>query len=99
MSSESTVSQREDLPQTRALAEDQLRKTVASINELGGTALLVPFRVFDAGPLHTVSAGLDFRFNGKAILPHPKVTTWIVNEARFLIKRENWKDPLESYGP
>lgn len=85
---------REDLPETRALAEDHLRYLVEVENKKGGRVLVVPLRLFDPGPIPTVLAGLPHVFDGKALLPDPRISDWLAAEAAEVLAASGWPNPF-----
>jgi len=75
---------REDWADKREPAEAQIRDFVATAAR-DGTAIVIPYRVNGFGPYAQVLEGLDYRADGRGLVPHPGVTRWI---ARQIIELE-----------
>ncbi len=85
---------REDRLETRAQAEDMLRQRVDAWQRRGLDVIVVPLRLFDPGPVATVLVGRKVKFNGRGMLPHPKVTLWLKERARAVCAEEGWPSPF-----
>ncbi len=85
---------REDWHDKRKEAQLRIRQFVAR-GSREGEVLVVPFRVYGPGPLESVLAGLEYRADGRALLPHPNVTTWLMQEASQCFRQKGWVDPFE----
>jgi hypothetical protein len=68
---------REDWPEERKVAEQQIRGFVERAAAEGGRAIVIPFRVHGFGPYADVLQGLEYTSSGDGLLPHANVTTWI----------------------
>ena len=68
---------REDWPEERKVAEQQIRAFVERAVAEGGRAIVIPFRVHGFGPYADVLQGLEYTSSGDGLLPHANVTTWI----------------------
>ncbi|MCH7761564.1 hypothetical protein IIA15_09245 [candidate division TA06 bacterium] len=66
-----TATLREDWPEKRDRAVEELRKMVEEVNEEGGEALIIANRINGPGPTENYLQGLSYRFNGEGFLPHP----------------------------
>jgi sirohydrochlorin ferrochelatase len=74
----------EDWDDLRPAQERQIRATIEAADEDGGVAIVVPFRLSGFGPYHDVLDGLDFRADGKGLLPHPAIGDWLLRQANEL---------------
>lgn len=83
---------REDWPGRRIDAEKQIRDFVQRAENEDGTTIVIPFRTHGFGPYHKVLEGLDYRSNGKGLLPHKNVSLWI-EEQVVLLKSEQFQKP------
>jgi len=77
----------EDWPEERREAERRIRNFVQQADEEGGDMLVVPFRVFGFGPYAEVLEGLEYKSDGKGLLPHHEVTEWIKDQAEDCFKQ------------
>ncbi|HEB52021.1 MAG TPA: hypothetical protein ENI87_02070 [bacterium] len=75
---------REDWPEKRKKAERRIRAFVDRATEEGGTALVIPFRVYGFGPYARVLQGLDYVSDGRGLIPHRNVTRWIAKQIKAL---------------
>jgi sirohydrochlorin cobaltochelatase len=75
---------REDWPEERKVAEQQIRAFVERAKAEGGRAIVIPFRVHGFGPYADVLQGLEYSSSGEGLLPHPNVTTWIDRQVTSL---------------
>ncbi len=73
---------REDWPEKRKKAVEEIRKVVAEAGREGGLALVISNRIAGPGPYRKYLAGLDYVFNGEGIAPHPNLTRWLDREIR-----------------
>ncbi len=86
---------REDWEAKRRVAEQRIRGYVSKQSR-EGRVLVVPFRVFGFGPYDEVLEGLDYRADGKGLLPHRNVTEWLREQARDCFLRAGWSSPFPS---
>ena len=75
---------REDWPERRSVAEQEIRSYIAQANARGLTPIVVPFRVQGFGPYGRVLGELDYRSDGLGLLPHPNVGLWIGRQAELM---------------
>ncbi|MGM0634156.1 MAG: hypothetical protein ACQETO_13430 [Pseudomonadota bacterium] len=68
---------REDWPEKREPSAAAVRAFVEEASDDGRTALVIPYRVFGFGPYAETLEGLDYRADGRGLIPHPAVTRWI----------------------
>ena len=87
---------REDWPEERAQAEEDIRSFIDGANHGGGRAIVIPLRVFGFGPYASVLSGLDYVADGRGLLPDPRVTDWIVERAVACFSRGGWEIPSDS---
>jgi sirohydrochlorin ferrochelatase len=78
---------REDWKDQRARAEERIRSFVQEQGSRGNKVLVVPFRVFGFGPYAEVLEGLEYRSDGRGLLPHPIIADWIREQANDCFKR------------
>lgn len=71
---------REDWPEKREQAQQQVRDFVAGSRAAGRTPIVVPYRVHGFGPYAQVLDGLDYVSDGRGLIPHPAVTRWIEDQ-------------------
>ncbi len=88
------VSMREDLPETRALAEDALIKSAKEEVAAGARLILVPVNLFEPGPGHRVLSQVPHAYDGRGLLPHARVTEWIKSSASRVAVSKGWPDPF-----
>ena len=84
---------REDWSDKRKPAEKRIRQFVARGSKLG-KVLVVPFRVYGFGRIDSVLEGLQYRADGRALLPHPDITKWLAGEASRCFREQGWWDPF-----
>jgi sirohydrochlorin ferrochelatase len=72
---------REDWPEKREEAEARIRAFVTRAGDEGGEAIVVPFRVYGFGPYEEVLEGLEFRSDGRGLIPHAAVSLWLNRQA------------------
>ncbi len=75
---------REDWPDSRTRAEQEIRGYVAQANSRGLTPIVVPYRVQGFGPYDRVLSDLDYRADRTGLLPHPNVGVWIARQANLM---------------
>ncbi|HFQ92329.1 MAG TPA: hypothetical protein ENK29_05580 [Chromatiales bacterium] len=68
---------REDWPDKRARALLRIREEIEQGNRNGGRVLVVSNRLYGSGPYQRLLEGLDFKMNGKGLVPHPNMTRWL----------------------
>ncbi|MBI4063417.1 MAG: hypothetical protein HY401_03860 [Elusimicrobia bacterium] len=85
---------REDWPEQRKSAEERIQRFVNEARDSGGIAIVVPFRLFGFGPYAQVLEGIEYRADGKGLLPDPRITKWIENQAGKSFAEKNWDNPL-----
>jgi|JRYD01.1.fsa_nt_gb hypothetical protein len=78
---------REDWPEKRVAAEQDVREFVQRAQRENGRAVVIPFRVEGFGPYAKVFEGLDYTADGVGLLPHPNVTKWIERQIVELRER------------
>ncbi len=88
---------REDWPEKRRVAEERIRAFVATEAEAGRRVIVVPFRLFGAGPYPDVLEGLD-HFVTEGLVPHVAVTHWIGETATRIACAEGWLGPVRECG-
>lgn len=76
---------REDWPEKREPSAAAVRAFVEEAMSNGHTALVIPFRVFGFGPYAETLEGLDYRSDGRGLIPHPAVARWIDEQASVLL--------------
>lgn len=84
---------REDWPEKRDAAVDDMRAKVAEASTDGGTALVLPVRTIGEGPEARLLEGLEFRL-GEGFAPHPNFDrwlTWMIEEGLAELR-----DPVEN---
>lgn len=75
---------REDWPDSRTAAEQEIRSYVAQASSRGLTPIVVPYRVQGFGPYDRVLSDLDYRADRTGLLPHPNVGVWIARQANLM---------------
>jgi len=75
---------REDWPEKRQQAEQEIRAYIEQANARGLTPIVVPYRLQGFGPYERVLDELDYRANGLGLLPHANVAAWIARQAQQL---------------
>lgn len=75
---------REDWPEKRSEAEQEIRAYIEQANAQGLTPIVVPFRLQGFGPYERVLNELDYRADGLGLLPHENVGLWISNQADLM---------------
>lgn len=75
---------REDWPDKRKAAEEQIRAFVARSAEEGRSVIVLPFRLSGFGPYAEVLKGLKYRADQTGFLPHGNITRWITRQAETL---------------
>lgn len=71
---------REDWPEKREQAQQQVRHFIQTGNDAGYTTLVLPFRVQGFGPYAEVLQGLSYRADHTGLVPHPNVVRWIARQ-------------------
>lgn len=84
---------REDWPEARAIAEEEIRSFVDEENRVGRDVLVVPARLFGFGPYASVLGEREYR-EGAGLLPHPAITTWIRDTAAAVTCAAGWGPTL-----
>ena len=75
---------REDWPDSRTAAEQEIRDYISQANSRGLTPIVVPYRVQGFGPYERVLNELDYRADKVGLLPHPNVGLWIARQANLM---------------
>lgn len=75
---------REDWPEKREAAQQELRAYIAASEANGRQVLVIPYRVHGFGPYEDVLEGLMYRADGTGLVPHPAVTRWVASQAALL---------------
>ena len=75
---------REDWPEKRRQAEQEIRAYIEQANARGLTPIVVPYRLQGFGPYERMLNDLDYRANGLGLLPHANVALWIARQAQQL---------------
>jgi len=75
---------REDWPDKREQAQDEVRAFVADSAANGRTPIVIPYRVHGFGPYARVLDGLDYVADGQGLVPHAAVTSWIERQVNEL---------------
>ncbi|MDH7945068.1 hypothetical protein QGM61_14680 [Pseudohongiella sp. SYSU M77423] len=68
---------REDWPEKREAAQQEVREYVHMGNEAGHRVLVIPYRVHGFGPYAEALEGLDYVADETGLVPHPAVAQWI----------------------
>ncbi len=84
---------REDWKHKKKIAEAKIRKFV-SVESKIGEVLVVPFRVYGFGPIESVLKNLEYRSDGRGLLPHPIITKWLMKEASQCFQKNSWPNPF-----
>ena len=75
---------REDWPDRRNAAEQNIRDYVQQANSQGLTPIVIPYRVQGFGPYARVLSDLEYRADQTGLLPHLNVGLWIARQAGLL---------------
>lgn len=75
---------REDWPEKRVAAEEQIRSYVQRAAAEQGRAIVIPFRVQGFGPYTKVLEGLSYTSDGVGLVPSIQVTDWVRQQAERL---------------
>lgn len=75
---------REDWPEARAEAEEEIRAWAAERRAAGDRILVVPYRLFGFGPYASVLEGIEYT-EGRGLLPHPLVARFVEETAAELL--------------
>ncbi len=75
---------REDWPEKRAEAEQEIRGYIKQNRAKGLTPIVVPYRLQGFGPYESVLDGLDYRADRLGLLPHENVGHWIDSQAQLM---------------
>jgi len=75
---------REDWPDKREVAQQELRAYIAASEADGRQVLLIPYRVHGFGPYADALEGLNYQADGTGLVPHPAVTRWVESQAALL---------------
>lgn len=75
---------REDWPDRRNAAEQDIRDYVQQANSQGLTPIVIPYRVQGFGPYDRVLSELHYRADRSGLLPHRNVGLWIARQADLL---------------
>lgn len=68
---------REDWPEKRDSAIQEIRELIQEGNKNGGRVLVISVRIAGAGPYQKYLKGEEYIFNGTGIAPDPNLTQWI----------------------
>jgi len=79
-----TATLREDWPEKREAAEQEVRAFVAAANAAGRNALVIPFRVHGFGPYAETLEGLDYTADETGLIPHPAIARWVQRQVEAL---------------
>lgn len=79
---------REDWPEKREPSAAAVRNFVEETTRNGRTALVIPFRVFGFGPYAETLEGLEYRSDGRGLIPHPAVARWVAKQVEQLRARQ-----------
>lgn len=71
---------REDWPEKRDKAVQEIRELIHEGNQDGGRVLVIAARVAGAGPYEKYLKGENYVFSGRGLAPDPKLTQWIEQE-------------------
>lgn len=85
---------REDWPEKRVVAEQQVRTFVEEQSQGPGRVLVIPFRLFGFGPYEEVLEGLSYEATGTGLLPSPKITEWIRSQVQELMGEAGWSSHM-----
>ncbi len=72
---------REDWPDKRAAAESRIRALVTAADSAGRAMLVIPYRLSGMGPYAKVLGTLPYRADGVGLVPHGRITQWLLDEA------------------
>lgn len=75
---------REDWPEKREAAKQEIRDFVVAAKAEGRTAIVIPFRVHGFGPYAEVLEGLDYVADETGLIPHPAIGRWIERQVEEL---------------
>lgn len=89
---------REDWPEARKVAADDIRAWVGSRAERGDRVIVVPFRLFGFGRYAEVLSGLEY-VPADGLLPHDLVSEWVAQSAADLFCAQGIANPLRSCTP
>lgn len=68
---------REDWPEKREKALQEIREMIREGNQNGGKVLVISARIAGAGPYQKYLKGEEYVFNGTGVAPDPNLTLWI----------------------
>jgi sirohydrochlorin ferrochelatase len=71
---------REDWPEKREKALQEIREMIQKGNKDGGRVLVISARIAGAGPYQKYLKGEDYVFNGTGVAPDPNLTQWMSRE-------------------
>lgn len=77
---------REDWPEKRTTALDEIRKVIEEGNE-SGKVLIISNRLYGSGPYKHFLRKLKFDMNGKGFAPHPNLTRWLEKGIKASIEK------------
>ena len=76
---------REDWPEKREEALNEIKKIIREGNETG-KVIIISNRLYGSGPYKHFLKGLKFDINSKGLAPHPNLTTWLEKGIDFAIQ-------------
>lgn len=89
---------REDWADKRADSEREIRAFVEEQHHAGAEVVVLPFRLFGAGPYAKVLEGLEHTL-GRGLAPHPEIDRWVEETAVGLMRASGWSRTGESLPP
>jgi sirohydrochlorin ferrochelatase len=75
---------REDWPEKRAVSEARIRGFIEQARRDGGEAIVIPYRVQGFGPYAQVLRDLNYRSDGKGLVPSTQAEHWVRRQAEAL---------------
>ena len=84
---------REDWAAARAVAEQEIKATVARMQNEHEAVVVIPYRVSGFGPYAQVLDGLDY-IGTEGLLPHPVITEWIADRITESLCTADLPSPL-----
>ncbi len=82
---------REDWPEARALAEEQIRDFVLRETVAGRSVIVVPYRLSGFGPYAAVLEGLEY-IPTEGLLPHEAISDWVRHTALKVMCQNGWPE-------
>lgn len=83
---------REDWPELRKAAIENIRGMVQKASENDGTAIVIPARTTQGGHAQRWLSDLEFVHNGKGFAPHPLFVEWVEEQIDKALNHFNSRD-------